>query len=42
MVASLNYAGIKIRVSKKQKIGYISINVCRYENKQACPIYLSK
>ena len=30
MVASLNYAGIKIRVSKKQKIGYISINVCRY------------
>ena len=29
MVASLNYAGIKIRVSKKQKIGYISLNVMK-------------
>ena len=26
----------------KQNIIYISINVCRYENKQAYPIYLSK
>ena len=34
--------GIEIRVTKKQKIMSIDINVCRYENKKGYSIYLSK
>ena len=34
--------GIEIRVTKKQKIMSIDINVCRYENKKGYPICLSK